>query len=76
MRSTVPARLSIVGGVVCLFPVSADVPLANHTPLSTDQRVLHLQGSVWYIMRDLHSPREHTESKEEVPDTLKGSRRK
>lgn len=56
VKNTIPACLSVVCGVICLFSVSANVPLTNHTPLSTDQRVLHLERSIQYIMWDLRSP--------------------
>lgn len=40
-----PAGLAVVRRVVRLFPVPANVPLADHAPLGTDQGVLHLQRS-------------------------------
>lgn len=40
-----PAGLAVVRCVVGLFPVPANVPLADHAPLGTDQGVLHLQRS-------------------------------
>lgn len=77
-----PAGLAVVRRVVGLLPVAANVPLADHAPLGTDQGVLHLQrsshgapGTQPWLTCGAREPTGVVQSQQEVSDTLKVSQK-